>query len=354
MNYHKPMRSLIGRRRAVVAIAGAAAVLAAGAGPAAAFAPLTLQNGWLPTGFGPRQAAVEVQAGIVRFEGAMTASGSSSTPFTLPAAFRPTSSVYDPIDVAGGNSSRLDVSPLGGVSVDTEGTVGSPVGLTSLDGAWFAASNGGFTPLTLQSGWTGGPFGSKTPAARIISGIVYLEGGLQNVTNQSTGPFVLPPSFRPAHNLIVSVDLANGNRGDLAVATNGHVTLRAENAFHDAQVFTSLDGVSFAKSSTGFTPVTLINGWKSSSLGSAQPAVSIKSGVVYLQGAIVDGTALNAFMLPPAFRPSSLVVVPVDLCGANRGSLTIAPSGVATVNADVNNFTDAQCLTSLDGVSFAK
>jgi hypothetical protein len=335
-------------------IAGAAAVLAAGAGPAAAaFTPLTLQSGWIPTAFGPRQPAVEIQSGIVRFEGGMIGEGSNTTPFTLPAAFRPTRDVYDPIDLAGSNSSRLDVSPLGGVSVDTEGFNGPPVGFASLDGAWFAASTGGFTPLTLQSGWIGAPFGSKTPAARIISGIVYLEGGLQNVTNQSTEPFVLPPSFRPAHDLMVSVDLANGNRGDLAIATNGHVSVRAENSFHDAQVFTSLDGVSFAKSSTGFTPLTLINGWKPAPLGSAQPAVSINSGIVHLQGAMVGGTTLNAFTLPPAFRPSSLVVVPVDLCGANKGSVTISPSGVADVTADVK-FSDAQCLTSLDGVSFAK
>jgi hypothetical protein len=345
----------MGRRRAVAMIAGAAAMLAAGAGPAAAaFAPLTLQNGWLPTSFGPRPPAVEIQSGIVRFEGAMISSGSGATPFTLPAAFRPTSSVYDPVDLAGGNSSRLDVSPLGGVSVDTEGTVGPPVGVTSLDGAWFAASTAGFTPLSLQSGWIGGPFGSKKPAARIISGIVYLEGGLQNLTNQSTEPTVLPPSFRPTRDVFLSVDLANGNKGDLEIAPSGQVSVRAENDFHNAQIFTSLDGVSFAKSSTGFTPLTLINGWKSAPAGTAEPGVSINSGIVYLHGAIADGTTSSAFTLPPAVRPSSLVVVPVDLCGANKGRLTITPSGVAEVNADVNKFSDAQCLTSLDGVSFAQ
>jgi hypothetical protein len=155
--------------------------------------------------------------------------------------------------------------------------------------------------------------------------------------------------------VFLSVDLANGNKGDLVVATNGHLLLRAENDFHNAQIFTSLDGVSFAKSSTGFTPLTLTNGWKSApSLGTAGPAVSIKSGIVYLQGAIVDGTTSTVFTLPPDFRPPSVVVVPVDLCGANKGRLTISPSGVVEVNAEVNKFSDAQCLTSLDGVSFAK
>jgi hypothetical protein len=42
----------------------------------------------------------------------------------------------------------------------------------------------------------------------------------------------------------------------------------------------------------------------------------------------------------------------VDLCNATNGRLFIQPSGVATVQAENGTFSNAQCFTSLDGVSF--
>jgi hypothetical protein len=47
--------------------------------------------------------------------------------------------------------------------------------------------------------------------------------------------------------------------------------------------------------------------------------------------------------------------VPVDLCNATNGRLDIAPSGTVSVEQQNGDpFTNAQCFTSLDGVSFAK
>ena len=104
-----------------------------------------------------------------------------------------------------------------------------------------------------------------------------------------------------------------------------------------------------------FTKLTLLHGWGTYAFGSARPAVADISGVVYFRGAISasSGSTNNvAFVLPPGFRPSKYVSVPVDMCNATMGELNIAPSGVTQViSAGANS--DATCFTSLDGVSFA-
>jgi len=104
-----------------------------------------------------------------------------------------------------------------------------------------------------------------------------------------------------------------------------------------------------------FTKLTLLNGWGTYPFGSATPAIANISGVVYFKGAIsTSSTSTNdvAFVMPPGFRPSKYVNVPVDMCNATMGELNIAPSGVTQVISAGAN-TDATCFTSLDGVSFA-
>ncbi len=100
------------------------------------------------------------------------------------------------------------------------------------------------------------------------------------------------------------------------------------------------------------TPLTLVNGWTGAPFGTAQPAVLSTSGIVHFKGAIANGTSAVAFTLPAAFRPSKNVFIPVDLCNATNGRLDISPCGVASVEAEGGTFANAQCFTSLDGVTF--
>src|SRR6266516_5240712 len=91
------------------------------------------------------------------------------------------------------------------------------------------------------------------------------------------------------------------------------------------------------------TPLTLKNGLTNVSV------------IVHFKGAIAtSGTNAVPFTLPKAFRPATNVFIPVDLCNATNGRLDIAPSGVVSVQAEGNNFANAQCFTSLDGAQFAK
>jgi hypothetical protein len=47
------------------------------------------------------------------------------------------------------------------------------------------------------------------------------------------------------------------------------------------------------------------------------------------------------------------VSIPIDLCNSAKGALYVRPTGEAMISAE-NSFSDAQCFTSLDGVSFVQ
>jgi hypothetical protein len=47
------------------------------------------------------------------------------------------------------------------------------------------------------------------------------------------------------------------------------------------------------------------------------------------------------------------VYVNIDLCNATKGRLIIQTNGVVSVQAETS-FSNAQCFTSLDGVSFVQ
>jgi hypothetical protein len=216
------------------------------------------------------------------------------------------------------------------------------------------ALTGGWTPVALQNGWTTSPFGTSAAAVRTVSGIVHFKGAIATAGTNPV-PFTLPTGFRPAHAVYVPVDLCNATHGVLEIEKSGVVTVEPEGgAFSNAACFTSLDGASFAKSATSFTPLTLQNGWFNSPFGTFAPRVRTISGIIHLEGAIAtSGTNPVPFTLPTGFRPASVVFVPVGLCTATNGRLQIEPTGVVTVQAEGGAFSNAACFTSLDGVAFA-
>jgi hypothetical protein len=313
-----------------------------------ALTPLSPLNGWTGGPFGTAQPAATVLSGIVHLHGAIATTGTNPVAFTLPAALRPATNVYVPVDLCNAAKGRLDIQPTGTVTVQAEKSFASAQCFTSLDGASYALT--ATTPLTPLNGWTGAPFGTSQPAATVISGVVHLKGAI--AANGSTNPvvFTLPPALRPATNTYIPVDLCNAANGRLDIQPNGTVTVQAESSFAAAQCFTSLDGASYAL--TAKVPLTTVNGWTGAPFGTSQPAATLTQGVVQLKGAIATtGTNPVAFTLPPGFRPVTNVYVPADLCNAANGRLDIQSNGTVTVQAE-NSFSAAQCFTSLDGVSF--
>ena len=207
------------------------------------------------------------------------------------------------------------------------------------------------TALTLKNGWTNAPFGTSNAAVRNINGVIYFKGAIAT-SGTNAVPFTLPPAFRPTSDVYVKVDLCDATNGRLHIAPSGVVAVEAQN-FTNAQCFTSLDGASFAKAPASFTNLALTNGWTNSPFGTSKAAVRGISGVVHLKGAIAtSGTNSVPFTLPANFRPGTNVFVPVDLCNATNGRMFIQHNGVVSVEAEGGTFSNAQCFTSLDGVSF--
>jgi hypothetical protein len=227
---------------------------------------------------------------------------------------------------------------------------------TSLDGASFALSPKSFTAFKLQPGWTEFDNLFRKAAARVAGGFVHLEGEIKTAgTNPAA--FTLPAKFRPSKNVDVLINLCTGSIGSLHITPSGAVTVQAEGTgnFWMIQCGTSLEGVSYALSPKSFTALTLQNGWMNAPSGTANAAVRTISGVVHFRGAIwTNGTNADPFTLPAGFRPAKTVYIPVDLCNGNNGRLYIQPDGVVAVEAENDDFSQAQCLTSLDGASFAR
>jgi hypothetical protein len=105
------------------------------------------------------------------------------------------------------------------------------------------------------------------------------------------------------------------------------------------------------------TKLKLINSWTASPFGTNTPEVSVQSGVVTFEGAIAapsTNTNVEPFKLPAQFRPAVNVYVPVDMCNATNGRLVIEPTGDVIVEEQDGMLAEADCFTSLDGVSFVQ
>jgi hypothetical protein len=342
-------------------LAGAVALpqpaLAAAGPPSAAFTSLTLINGW-STYPGSATPAITDISGTVYLKGAITTSSSSTNnvAFVLPPGFRPAKYVNVPVDMCDSTGGELNIAPTGVTEVISGGANSNATCFTSLDGASFALSPKSFTALKLQPGWTEFDNLFRKAAARVAGGFVHLEGEIKTAGTKP-GAFTLPAKFRPSKNVDVQINLCTGSIGRLHIAPSGAVTVQAEGTgnFWMAQCGTSLEGASFALSPKSFTALTLQNGWVNAPSGTANAAVRNISGIVHFRGAIgTSGTNASPFVLPAAFRPATTVYMPVSLCNGNNGRLVIPPDGVVAVEAENNEFAQAQCLTSLDGASFAR
>src|SRR5438477_155947 len=144
-----------------------------------ALTPLTLKNGWTNAPFGTSNAAVTNVSGIVHLKGAIATTGTNAVPFTLPAAFRPPTNVYVPVDLCDATNGRLHIHPSRVVVVEAPNRRSSnPPCLTALAAPASANTPTSLTTLTLQNGWTNAPFGTSKAAVRGISGIVHLKGAI--------------------------------------------------------------------------------------------------------------------------------------------------------------------------------
>jgi hypothetical protein len=209
-----------------------------------------------------------------------------------------------------------------------------------------------FRPLWPINGWTIAPYGANGPGINYGAGtgLITMRGAIASGAGQ---PFAVP--FAPNGRVYVSVSTVNTTIGRLVIETDGTVNIESEGgASGNASAFTSLDGVSYLVDSSGVQALTLAPGWTTTPYGTRAPAVKVVNGFVRFQGAMGGGPTSDVFTLPPGFRPGGgrTVYVPVGLCNATKGRLTIRSDGRVTVHAENGAFANAQCFTSLEGASF--
>jgi hypothetical protein len=104
-----------------------------------------------------------------------------------------------------------------------------------------AATTISFHSLHLINGWQG----KQRPGYAISGGVVYLRGFLHG--GGSALFAVLPRAARPAHVLAIPVVNDHSVDGELDILTDGRMSV--SNFSANAAVFTSLDGVSYPRTS---------------------------------------------------------------------------------------------------------
>ena len=102
--------------------------------------------------------------------------------------------------------------------------------------------------------------------------------------------------------------------------------------------------------------LTLINGWvsgESQFAGDGIPAWTVRNGVVYLTGSVMQTSGTNSefAVLPPAARPSHVLYMAVHVAGqGNHGWIVVYPNGAMYAAGDP--YSAAQGFTNLAGISY--
>ena len=107
-----------------------------------------------------------------------------------------------------------------------------------------------WTSLSLINGWESenGTYGTGNPKVAEQSNVVYLSGSLAQATPGSPEFAVLPSSFRPTHNLYITVYTNGDTSGTLYIGSNGEMEAYSGTSCGSgttAECFTSLATVSF-------------------------------------------------------------------------------------------------------------
>jgi hypothetical protein len=309
---------------------------------------LQLINGWHNYDSSTNKPGITAIKGVAYFQGAIRTSGTNAQPFVLPAAFRPASTIYTKVDLCNAHNGRLQINPDGSVEVEAVDFSQAQC-FTSLEGVSFALSSDGYKAAKLKNGWEDTIYGTAAPATNANAGMVSLEGAMSSSGSNVTA-FTLPASQRPSATVYIPADMFGSTNGRLIIDTDGTVSVESETDNSEAFDFTSLEGISFAVNSTGFTPISLINGW--TPYGTRNPAVRVSGKLVQFQGSIsTSGSNSVPFVLPSNMRPKKRVYIPIDLCDATNGRLDIGTDGTVNVETE-GDFSDAQCFTSLEGAWF--
>ena len=205
-------------------------------------------------------------------------------------------------------------------------------------------------PIYLKNSWAPSPYSTNQPAFARIDGAIHFRGAISTTQSNMTA-FTLDSLVKPSASVYIPVTLCNSNKGRLLIdGSTGDVSVQVEGGdLAQAQCFTSLDGATFA---SGGQALTLSGTWQTNPFFTRTATVQSANGIVRLAGAIAGGAPnANPFTLGAGFRPTANTYVSADLCSATKGRLFINSGGTVQIQT-FGSFSDADCFTSLEGISF--
>jgi hypothetical protein len=271
-----PARAAIGLGAAGVALGG---IVAAAAGPAQAAParptghatavlaravathPISVNTlNWSgKAGFGSRAPAwYKDTSGIVHLQGAATqTTGTGSGAGTigiLPPAARPDRDVYTVVHTLDGTYADLAIATNGEINVIApRAPAVTDFGFASLEGITYKP---GFPALGFPvntANWSANAgFGSGSPGWwKDKSGVVHLQGAVTQTSSTGSGAGTigtLPAAAWPKRDVYTVVHTLNGTYADLAIATNGRISVIAPRApMITDYTFVSLEGISYQR-----------------------------------------------------------------------------------------------------------
>ena len=243
---------------ALGAIVGAGTASAATAQPAApavtgvTWHQLSTINGWTSgqSQYGTGGPAWAVQNGVVYLSGSVLQPSSTGQEFAvLPAAARPSKTLFIPVYTLGDTQGYLVIYPTGEVMAWAS-PESNAQGFTSLAGISFPAASDTVHTLALDNGWVSGEPAHDTgdPAYWVSGGVVHLSGSVDQPSGTSEIFAVLPKADRPAHDLYIQVMVYTPDNtayaGTVLIAPDGAMEAYSQ-APGSAQMYTSLAGISF-------------------------------------------------------------------------------------------------------------
>jgi hypothetical protein len=136
----------------------------------------------------------------------------------------------------------------GGAYASTQLAAGHPAAASQASAGSAAAVS--WHPLSLRNGWRSANslYSSGNPTVSIRSGIVYLSGSLYQPSPGSETFAILPRTYRPVHNMWITVYTYGDTSGTLYIGKNGTMDSYSSGAcgtLSTSECYTSLAAVSY-------------------------------------------------------------------------------------------------------------
>lgn len=308
--------------------------------------PPPLQNNWTDYGSGYSTTSYTKTTGDVVFLKGVIKDGTAATGtvlFNLPEGYRPTSRLVFQTDTSGPAPSRVDVYPNGNVVLEKGSSY------VVLDGIRFVSSSASYawTSPIFQNGWLDYGADHATLQSTIDSiGRAHFQGLVKNGTyTNPTTIAALPTDRRPAgYTHIPAASAANFNYTAFASSIQAK-------GINGSQTYYSLQGMYYPSSFSGWTNLTMQNGWVSFDAGGHPTPQYTKSNdkVVTLKGMIKSGTNTPGTIitnLPVGFRPKERICI-ATAGNAAHARVDVLPNGDVIIVHTVGS-----SWLSLDPISF--